>query len=253
MAASLPVLTFHALDDQPSVISFPTPLFRRAMARLHESGFRTLDLLEAVDLLRRGVPFPPRSLVITFDDGYQSVYEEAFPVLERYGMNATVFLTVGEEGKKEPAGRLPSLNGRSMLSWREIREMQSAAIAVGAHTLTHVDLTHTPLDRVEAEICQSKAIIEDQLSTSVASFAYPYGRFDQHSLAFARQYFACACSDKLGLVSTDSDPHTLARVDAYYLRSDRRFDLITTRLFPLYVTACSVPRRIRRAFRSNAE
>jgi peptidoglycan/xylan/chitin deacetylase (PgdA/CDA1 family) len=251
MVASLPVLTFHALDDQPSVISFPTPLFRRAMARLQESGFRTLGLLEAADLLRRGVPFPPRSVVITFDDGYQSVYEEALPVLERHGMCATVFLTVGEEWKKGPASRLPSLNGRSMLNWNEIRKMQSAGIAIGAHTLTHVDLTEAPLDRVEAEICQSKAIIEDELSTSVACFAYPYGRFDQRSLAFARQHFACACSDNMGLVSPDSDPHTLARVDAYYLRSDRLFDLVSTRLFSLYVTARSIPRRIRRAQQSS--
>ena len=70
MVASLPILTFHTLDDQPSIISFPPSLFRRAMPRLHESGFQTLGLLEAVDMMRREVPFPPRSLVITFDDGY---------------------------------------------------------------------------------------------------------------------------------------------------------------------------------------
>lgn len=251
MAASLPVLTFHALDDQPSVISFPTPLFRRAIARLHESGFHTLDLLEAIDCLQRGVALPQRSVVITFDDGYRSVYEEAFPVLERYGMCATVFLTVGEQTSTEPARRLPSLHGRPMLSWREIREMRSAAITFGAHTLTHVDLTQAPLDRVEVEICQSKAIIESAMSAPVASFAYPYGRFDRHSVAVARQHFACACSDKLGLVSPDSDPYTLERVDAYYLRSDRLFDLTTTSLFPLYVTARNIPRRIRRALQSS--
>ena len=125
MAPSLPILTFHALDDRPSAMSFPVPLFRRAMTRLFERGFRTLDLLEAVDWLKRGMPFPERSLVITFDDGYQSVYEEAFPVLGQYGMCATVFLAVGDGRKTEPASRLPSLHGRSMLSWPEIREMRS--------------------------------------------------------------------------------------------------------------------------------
>jgi peptidoglycan/xylan/chitin deacetylase (PgdA/CDA1 family) len=249
--ASLPVLTFHAIDDRPSVISFPPQLFRRAMAHLFESGFRTLDLLEAVDWLRRGAPFPQRSLVITFDDGYQSAYEAAFPVLEGYGMCATVFLTVGEEGETAPTSRLPSLQGRSMLSWREIQEMQSAGIAVGAHTLTHVDLTQAPLDQVEMEISQSKRFIEDALGTPVVSFAYPYGRFDQLSLAVARQHFACACSGKMGLVSPGSDPHTLERVDAYYLRSDRLFDLMTTSLFPLYVSARSIPRRIRRSLQSS--
>ena len=97
-SASLPVLTFHALDDRRSVISILPQVFRRGMARLHESGYRTLSLLAAVDCLRRGVSFPDRALVITFDDGYQTVYDEAFPVLQRYGMPATVFLTVGEKG-----------------------------------------------------------------------------------------------------------------------------------------------------------
>jgi len=252
LAASLPILTFHALDDQPSAISFPVGLFRRAMARLHEDGFHTLDLLEAVDCLRRGAAFPERSVVITFDDGYRSVYEGAFPVLERYGMCATVFLTVGEETSTEPARRLPSLHGRPMLSWAEIREMHSSVMGVGAHTLSHIDLTRAPQHRMEVEIRQSKKIIEDTLGCAVASFAYPYGHFDQRSLAIIRQHFACACSDRLGLVGPRSDPYTLERVDAYYLRSDRLFALIASRYFPLYVTVRSIPRRIARRFRSSA-
>jgi peptidoglycan/xylan/chitin deacetylase (PgdA/CDA1 family) len=247
MAASLPVLTFHALDDRPSVISFSPPVFRRGMAKLHESGYQTLSLLEAVDCLCRGAPFPDRSLVITFDDGYQTMYDEAFPVLQRYGLSAMVFLTVGETGTRRSAGRLPSLNGRSMLAWHEIREMQRWGIAFGAHTLTHPDLTRLPLDRVEAEVCDSKAIIEDSLSAPVVCFAYPYGRYDRRSREIVRQHFACACSDKLGLITAGSNPYALKRVDTYYLRTDRLFDMMLTRLFPWYIGACSIPRRIRRA------
>jgi peptidoglycan/xylan/chitin deacetylase (PgdA/CDA1 family) len=251
MGASLAILTFHALDDHPSAISFPPELFRRAMARLHDRGLRTVDLSEVVGCLRGGRPLPPRSFAITFDDGYQSVYREAFPVLQRYGMSATVFLTVGEEPSDGPARRLPSLNGRMMLSWPEIQEMHSAAIGFGAHTLTHANLTKATQGRVEVEICQSKAIIEDALGTRVSSLAYPYGRFDQRSLAIARQHFACACTDRLGLVDADSDPHSLERVDAYYLRSDRWFDLMTTRFFPLYLAARSIPRHTRRVLQSD--
>lgn len=247
MAVPLPILTFHALDDRASVISFSPRVFRRAMARLHESGYQTLSLLEAVDCLRRGTPFPKRSLVITFDDGYQTVYDEAFPVLQRYGMSATVFLTVGERGTAKPAGRLPSLNGRSLLAWRQVREMQRYGFDFGAHTLTHPDLTRLSLDRVEAEICDSKAIIANALGAPVACFAYPYGRYDHRSGEIVRRHFACACSDRLGLITAGSDPYAFERVDAYYLRTDRLFDLMLTRLFPWYIRARIIPRRIRRA------
>jgi len=248
VAAFIPILGFHALEDRPSVISFSPAVFRRGMARLHESGFRALSLLEAADYLRRGNPFPNRSFVITFDDGYQSVYEQAFPVLQRYGVSATIFLTVGDRGTAKSGGRLPPLECRSMLSWYEIREMHRYGIEFGAHTLTHPDLTRLPPERVEAEVSNSKALIEDALSAPVACFAYPYGRFDQRSREIVSQHFSCACSDKLGLIRAGSDCYALERVDAYYLRTDRLFGLMMTTVFPWYVQARSIPRRIRRAF-----
>jgi len=246
-ADSLPVLTFHALDDGTSTISFSPRVFRRGMARLHESGYQTLSLLEATDHLRRGVPFPARSFVITFDDGYRTVYEEAFPILQRYGMSAMVFLAAGGHRTVKPDDRLPSLKGRAMLAWQEIRDMRRSGIDFGAHTRTHPDLTRLSLDQIEAEICDSKAMIEDALDAETTCFAYPYGRYDRRSREIVRQHFACACSDKLGLITAHSDLYTLERVDAYYMRTDRSFDVMLTRLFPLYIKTRSIPRRIRRA------
>jgi hypothetical protein len=246
VSMSFPILTFHSLDDRGSVISFSPQVFRHGLARLHEMGYRTISLFQVVDCLRQGKPFPERSLVITFDDGYQTVYEKAFPVLQDYGMTATIFLTVGEMGRVKPGERLPSLEGRSMLNWREIQEMKQWGIEFGAHTLTHPDLTRLPLDRVRTEICDSKAIIEDALNAPVPSFAAPYSRYDDRSLEIIRQHFACACSDKLSLTNLSSDLYALERVDAYYLRTERLFDVMLTPLFPLYIRAHSIPRRIRR-------
>ena len=247
MTRSFPVLTFHAIDDRPSVIAFSPRLFERGMADLHRAGYRTLSLLQLVDCLRRGVSLPDRSLALTFDDGYQSVYEHAFPILQRYGFSATVFLTVGRSRNTMASQRLPSMCERSMLSWGEIREMERWGIECGAHTLTHPDLTRLPLKRAESEICESKAIIEDALSAPAASFAYPYGRYDDRCRELVSHHFVCACSDKLGFVYRNSDRYTIERVDAYYLRAEKLLSLISSALFPLYIKARSVPRRIRRA------
>src|SRR5512143_3851899 len=170
---SLPILTFHSLDDQGNVISFSPAVFRRGIGRLHENGFRTLDLTDAAIKLCQKQPLPDRSFAITFDDGYQSVYEQALPVLREYGMCATVFLTGGETATTESTRRLPALGGRSMLSWGESREMAKYGFEFAAHTLTHPDLTRLPTDRVAAEICRSKTIVEEQLGSSVTCFAYP--------------------------------------------------------------------------------
>jgi peptidoglycan/xylan/chitin deacetylase (PgdA/CDA1 family) len=229
------------------VIAFPPRLFRDGMARFDEWGFRTLGLPDVVGYLKDRTPLPERSVLLTFDDGYRSVYDEAFPVLRRHGMRATVFLTVGTSGGTDPDRRLPSLSGRAMLSWGEIREMRDAGIEFGAHTLTHPDLTLLESAQIEREIGDSKAIVEDALGGPVSSFAYPYGSYDRRSRDVARRHFACAFSDTLGLIGDRSDPHALERVDAYYLRGGPLFDLMQTGLFPWYVRVRAVPRRLRRS------
>lgn len=247
MGASLPVLTFHAIDDAVSVISCPPRVFASGLARLHAHGYRTIRLAEALTLLRQRQPFPERAFVVTFDDGFQSVYTDAFPVLQRHGMSATVFLTVGTAPPAHASARLPPFEGRPTLSWPEIREMQGAGLEFGAHTLTHPDLTRMSAAQVAAEMSASKTLIEDALGTPVTTFAYPFGRYDAQSHRLAQQYFSCACADTLGMLTTGSDPYAMERVDAYYLRTDRLFALMTTALFPWYVRGRNVPRRLRRS------
>jgi len=243
---SFPIVTFHAIDDRPSVISFSPALFERGMRLLHKAGYRTLNLVDLADCMRKGRSFPERYLAITFDDGYRSVYETAFPVLQHYGMTATVFLTVGKT-KQE---RLPSMEDRSMLSWHEINEMHRAGIAFGGHTLTHPDLTHLPKELLELEVLGGKRVIEDALGSRVDTFAYPFGRYDDRCREIVSCHFLCACSDRLGLLRKTSDPYAMERVDAYYFRTERLFRTMLTSFFPLYVQARSIPRRIRRAVHS---
>jgi peptidoglycan/xylan/chitin deacetylase (PgdA/CDA1 family) len=246
MAASLSILTFHAVDDTASVIAFSPQLFSRGLHRLSEAGYRTITLGEATQCIRRREPFPERSFVITFDDGYESVYSKALPVLQELGYSATVFLTTGMQANNGGDARLPSLQGRLMLSWREIDEMQRCAIELGAHTLTHPDLTKLSRPQIELELGDSKKRIEDRTGAEVASFAYPFGRYDDRSREIAGRYFTSACSDRLGIANRRSDRYALERVDAYYLRAERAFALLPTKFFRGYILSRNFPRRLRR-------
>lgn len=246
MADYIPVLTFHALENSPSAISFSPLLFGHSMEKLHRNGYATVGLSDAARLVRERKPFPDKLFVLTFDDGYRSVYDEAFPVLGKYGMNATVFLTVGDSMKYEPQDRLTPLGGRQMLSWGEIREMRDAGIDFGAHTITHPDLTVIDAARMEQEIRGSKEIIENILGAPVLSFAYPYGLYDERCVETAGRYFECACSDELGLMTGASALYAIKRVDAFYLRSEKLFGLMLTKSFPLYIFLRNIPRTIAR-------
>ena len=145
MTGFIPVLTFHSIDDGRAPTSFGPALFARGMETLALGGYRTISLAEAASLAAAKRPFPEKTFVITFDDGYKNVYEKAFPVLAHHSFTATAFLTTGSGERTDDGDRLPSLFGGEMLSWGEIRIMNDAGIDFGAHTLTHPDLTRHPL------------------------------------------------------------------------------------------------------------
>jgi peptidoglycan/xylan/chitin deacetylase (PgdA/CDA1 family) len=250
MAIWLPILTFHDIDDRSSVISVSPDAFQFSMRRLTEEGYKTIPLSRIVDCIRKAEPFPDRAMGITFDDGYRSVYEKAFPVLREYGMTATVFLTIGGRKKQGLQGRLPPFGGREMMSWPEIREIEREGIDFGAHTLTHQDLTRLPLKRVHAEVFDSKSMIEDTLGCAVTAFAYPFGYHNRRVRRIVQAYYACACSARLGMATRTSDPFALERVDMYYFRTEWLFRIMLTRRFRPYVRLRNIPRQVRSSLRT---
>ena len=94
--ARIPILMYHHLtNDVQSGMHVSPDVFEAQMRGLYEHGFNVITLRQLVDFVDHGVPLPERPVVITFDDGYLSVYQYAFPILERYGHPATVFV-IGE-------------------------------------------------------------------------------------------------------------------------------------------------------------
>lgn len=233
MSSWLGILYFHTIETGRSPLCFSPDLFKRCIAGLHKKGFQTISLLKAVECIKQDSSFPDRSLVITFDDGYESIYEEAFPVLKQYGMTATIFLTVGENDKI--MHKIPSFDRRLMLHIDQIREMQRNNIQLGAHTLTHPDLTKITLKRAENEIIKSKAIIENIINSPVHSFAYPYGLFNNEIRSIVKKNFLCACAMDFGLITTKSDIHALERIDSAYFRKSGLFMILMNRFLPLYI------------------
>jgi peptidoglycan/xylan/chitin deacetylase (PgdA/CDA1 family) len=113
---------------------------------------------------------PGEKLVgITFDDGYQDFYTNAFPVLNRYGYSASVFLPTAYIGN---APR--QFKEADCLTWGQIRELRKAGVEFGSHTVTHPQLHDTSTEQMRAEVGRSKDEIQEELGERVDTFAYPY-------------------------------------------------------------------------------
>jgi peptidoglycan/xylan/chitin deacetylase (PgdA/CDA1 family) len=133
------------------------------------------------------------SVLLTFDDGYQSIAENALPRLAERGWSAIVFLIAAWVGKSDDWDVRLLGRRRRMMEWSEIKERAAAGIEFGSHSLSHCDLTIASKSRLERELADSKAIIEDQLGQPVRHFAYPFGRQNQRvRVAAARAGYECA-------------------------------------------------------------
>lgn len=232
----LPILTYHSLDSSGSVISTAPSLFRSQMAWLHRKGFQTLSLVEAARHVRAGQPVQERTCVVTFDDGYETVYRDAFPILQEFGYTATVFLITGYCGKRNSwPGHVSPVGEQSLLTWMQIEEMARHGVEFGSHTATHPDLACVTRAEAEREMRESKQMIQDRLGRAVEAFAYPYGSYAPWTVDLAREHFIGSCSTILGKAIVGDDPALLPRVDMYYLSSPRVMKLLDTRRMDWYL------------------
>lgn len=175
LSTRIPILMYHSIqasDGGESSGYYETttsPLkFAEHMAYLSRNGYRTLGLGEVQERLRAGQPCE-RYIAITFDDGYSDFYVYAYPVLNEYGFMATVFLPTEFIGTTRR-----QFNGTPCMTWSEVRELNTAGITFGSHTVTHPQLRELPREKIENELRQSRQIIEENLGTKIDSFAYPF-------------------------------------------------------------------------------
>ena len=126
--------------------------------------------------------------ILTFDDGCECVYFNAFPILKKYNIKAVVYLITGSIGEEyncfnEDSGISPA----RMLSKAEIREMADYGIEFGSHLCQHIHLTQYPPDRIRHELFSSKAMLEEFLKIEVFSVAYPFGDYNEFVLRSAQE------------------------------------------------------------------
>jgi peptidoglycan/xylan/chitin deacetylase (PgdA/CDA1 family) len=184
--ARVPILMYHSISDNLFAKSHPyyqintSPnVFARQMRWLRHSGYRTMDLTEMLAAMEAGQNLS-KTVVITFDDGYQDFYTDALPVMKQCGFTATIFLAT--DRIQDTSVRV---EGADYLTWREVRELHSEGIQFGSHTVTHPDLRSLGPEQIDYELGYSKETIEQKLGVSVKSFSYPFA-FPEEDRDFTR-------------------------------------------------------------------
>lgn len=250
---SILILTFHALEESGDVLSYPPSLLGEAVQRLLDAGLEAVTVGAGADRLRSGSQAGRRLFAISFDDGYRSVWDEGYPVLDRLGVPATVFIN----GRPGVSGALPPMEGRARMTAAHIHAWAAAGGEVGAHSVTHPDFTLLNEDAMHQEMADSKAGLEEITGTTVTSFAYPFGFHDTRVRAAARRHFRCACGTEQGIAGPGSDLFALARIEMADFRDRARLRLLSGPWLRVWLALLAGPRwlsqrRIRRRVHARA-
>ena len=192
----IPVLNYHRVNDLPfSIDKSPSvDFFRQQIHILHQRGYYFASLMELIDWCKGVKTLPRKSVVLTFDDGYQDNYLNVFPILKEYQAKATIFLIYNCIGKAQyfsynreipqkilPEDYDPSKDlAHRYLSVKEIKEMhQSKLVEFGSHSLSHISLIYCHIQKAKEEIMNSKTALEHLIDIPVNMFCYPYGHYNE--------------------------------------------------------------------------
>ncbi|MGY6274695.1 polysaccharide deacetylase family protein [Methylomonas sp. MgM2] len=214
------ILMYHMIStpesDKEIKYACPPELFEKHMAHLRLKKFNIVSLKTIEDYFVLGKSIPQKTIAITLDDGFEDNYTNAYPILTKYNIPATIFLTTGHIGSTNIWMESRGFPSRKLLSWTQIKEMSRNNITFGAHTVNHPKLPDLTDDIACQEITASKTTIEQQLGKECNYFAYPFGLFtDENRKQVEMAGFKLACSTRSGFNTPKRDPYLLHRIEVY--------------------------------------
>ena len=188
---ALPVVAFHGIEPSPEGrYETSTGTFEFLLSTLKAYGYQTITFADLMNYIDKGKPLPAKPIIITSDDGYQSTYTYALPILKKYGYKMTVFLITSYMGNDENTRRLNEFDfdaegvpHRSMLIWPEVRAMSKYGIEFQSHTWSHGIITNIPIEQAERELAQSKYDIEVNVGKPCFIVAWSHGIFNGEVLS----------------------------------------------------------------------
>lgn len=207
-----PILAYHRFSDIPGgQTTITRDHLLEQWAHLESEGYRFVPLKRMEDAIDQGKPLSDHDVIVTVDDGHESVYTVLFPIIRERHIPITLFV-------------YPSIisNHQDALTWEQIREMQSTwLVRVESHTYWHPNfrqekrrLPPAAYDSfVQDQLLRSKTILERELRNAVHSLAWPYGIFDPQLEDFARRagYLHAYAFDG-HLASVTDDPFAIHRI-----------------------------------------
>ena len=218
------ILNYHKIDDTFIALAVRPEDFDAQMKYLSEHGYHTITPDELYDSLAGNAELPENPVLITFDDGYEDNYKNAYPILKKYDFKATIFVI------SSFLGVYPNY-----ITWDQAREMDADNISIQSHTVDHKSMTDLSDDELRSELVDSKKKIEKELGHQINYMAYPTGTYNLHIAKLVQEAgYKAAFTIKYGNVDKASNIYALERVPVFHTEDTNKSFLERIRYTPIF-------------------
>ncbi len=209
-SVNVPILIYHSVRPHSLTESLSQKYYdvapdslKRQFQYLKDHNYVVIGLDYLAIALERNIILPPKSVVITFDDGWRNQYLYAFPLLRKYNYTATFFIFTD------------AIDHDNFLTWDQVRVMNNTGMIIGGHTESHPYLPDIKdLNTLREEIIGGKHVIEDRIGQKIDLFAYPYGHYTDKIIEIVKEAgYTAARSTYKGINHTRDDLFKLKGVE----------------------------------------
>ena len=208
---AVPILLYHNIDGK-GPFSVSLKKLREHFSVIRSQGFAVITLSDLIERMEKGEPYDHPVAVITFDDGYKSMYEKLLPLIKEFGYPVTLFVYTDFVGN----------DGGKLISWKELAELEASGVDVESHTLSHSDLTKIletgKYEELYKELYISRKMISHKTGRECVYLAFPYGSYNQQLVKYAKLAgYKKVFSTEYGMNLLSSDNFCLRR---HHVKSD---------------------------------
>ena len=180
----IPILMYHSISKIKQKTSVNKENFKKQMKLMIKLGYKSINLQDL--FINQG----KKKFVITFDDGYEDIFEYAFPILKELNLKATCFVASNQIGKFNDWDKnKTNYIKKKIMNLDQIIMWIKNGFEIGSHSLDHKNLTELDSTEKAKQIIESKKFFMEKLNIDVKSFSYPYGSFDKDCCKIVNQNY----------------------------------------------------------------
>ena len=181
----IPILMYHSIGSSKNNLTVSIDNFERQMSFMKRNNYKSISFKNLNNL-----NYNYKYFIITFDDGYEDVYDNALPIMKKFGYHGICYFVTGLIGGHNIWDKnLQDYNELKLMNIEKIRSWLNKGMDIGAHSSTHINLTNLDFLKKKIEIETPKKYFKDMFSLDLDSFSYPFGKFDDECINLVRSNY----------------------------------------------------------------